>query len=586
RRTYSLSELMAAAEAEDLLKFGLIPEFIGRVPVLATLDELDEELLKKVSLSERIVPAQLRWSSLLPHTVASNNWVIAGSKTASGRALLANDPHLEGNRLPSVWYEVVLEIGERWCVAATMPGLPMAALARTNDLAWGATYTFMDAVDSWIEDCRNGCYRREDGEGESWKRFDVRHERIRRKKNEDLLVDFYENEHGTLDGDPNVAGYYLSTRWASASGSGAASLEAGLGMLWVSDVATGMDRVGKIETAWNWVLADSKGNIGYQMSGLMPLRRAGANGLVALPGWDPANDWQGFVPFSQLPRQLNPAGGYIATANEDLNHLGVAKPITMPMGSYRAERIKALLDGRDDWTVKAVQAMHMDLYSIQAERFLAVLGPLLPENENGRKLRNWDLCYDLESEGAELFERFYRALLEEVLTGACGRDVARHLLEETGTTIDFYANFDRFLLRPDSAWYGDEGRDAVFSRVAAAALSSPAARWRSRQGMVMRHLLFGGRLPRWAGFDYGPISIPGGRSTIHQGQIYRSGGRETSFVPSYRLVTEFSEQQAHTCLMGGASDRRFSRWYTTGIDDSLAGRFKVVTPRLCRPQDG
>jgi len=542
------------------------------------LDELDEELLKKVTLSERIVPQQLRWASAIPRAVASNNWVIAGSKTASRHALLANDPHLEGNRLPSIWYEVVLELGERWCIAATMPGLPMPALARTNDLAWGATYTFMDAIDSWVEDCRDGCYRREQDGNDTWKPFELRRERIRRKKHADVLVDFYENDHGTLDGDPNIPGYYLSTRWASARGSGAASLEAGLAMLWADDVAAAMEKAGRIETAWNWVLADSKGNIGYQMSGLMPRRREGANGLVALPGWDPRNDWRGFVPPEQLPRQINPECGFIATANQDLNHLGVAKPITMPMGSYRAERIRELLEARDDWSVEATQAMHMDLYSIQAERFLTLLRPLLPENENGRKLREWDCCYDLESEGAELFERFYRALLEEVMTLTCGRDVARNLLEETGITIDFYANFDRFLLQRDSAWFAGEGRDAVLSRVAARVLSDPAQTWGSRQRVVMRHLLFGGRLPRWVGFDYGPITIPGGRSTIHQGQIYRSGGRETSFVPSYRLVTEFGEQKAHTCLIGGPSDRRFSRWYTTGIDDSLAGRFKVLAP--------
>ena len=40
-----LGEVLRAVQAEDLLKFGLIPEFIGRVPVIATLDELDESSL-------------------------------------------------------------------------------------------------------------------------------------------------------------------------------------------------------------------------------------------------------------------------------------------------------------------------------------------------------------------------------------------------------------------------------------------------------------------------------------------------------------------------------------------------------------
>ncbi len=42
------SELLHEVQPEDLLKFGLIPEFIGRLPVLATLDELDENALGRI----------------------------------------------------------------------------------------------------------------------------------------------------------------------------------------------------------------------------------------------------------------------------------------------------------------------------------------------------------------------------------------------------------------------------------------------------------------------------------------------------------------------------------------------------------
>ena len=94
----------------------------------------------------------------------------------------------------------------------------------------------------------------------------------------------------------------------------------------------------------------------------------------------------------------------------------------------------------------------------------------------------------------------------------------------------------------------------------------------------MRHLMLGGRLPRWFGFDHGPIAIRGGRSTIHQGQIYRAGGRETSFVPSFRMVTDLGEPAAHTALAGGPSDRRFSPWYVSGVRDWLAGRLKRLEP--------
>ncbi len=560
------------------------------------LADLDVDLLRRVRLGERLVPQAIRWQLLQgthpataagktkpprpPLAVSSNNWVVSATKTKNGCALLSNDPHLEGNRLPSVWYEIALETERDWCVGATMPGLPAIAIGRSKHLAWGATYSFMDAIDSWIEDCRDGCYRRLDagsGDGQ-WLAFRTREETVVRKKTADATLVFYENEHGTLDGDPNEPGLYLTTRWASGAGTGAATIEAMLDLPSATNVSAGMNLVGRIETAWNWVLADASGNIGYQMSGLMPRRRPGAKGLVPLPGWDAGNDWRGFVSPEELPRELNPARGFIVTANENRNHLGKAKPISMPMGAYRAERISALLQERDDWDVGATLELQRDVYSLQAERFMQVLRPLLPDDEAGRALTKWDCRYDEESVGAALFERFYRDLIRDVLSRVCGEDVADYLLEETGAIVDFYANFDRILLDPASLWYGLEGRDHVMKRIASRLADGTLETWGSRRRVVMSHILFGDRFPRWLGFDYGPITIRGGRATVQQGQIYRSGGRTTTFIPSYRLITDFAEQAVHTALAGGPSDRRFSRWYKAGIDDWLAGRIKRLTP--------
>jgi penicillin amidase len=548
------------------------------------LDGADLELLRSVRLGERVVPDAVRWLAALPRALASNNWVIAPRKTATGHALLANDPHLEVNRLPAVWYEIVVTLGARYCIAATLPGVPGLVLGRTNDLAWGATYTFADAIDSWIEECRDGRHLRRAGGRETWEPFRARTEVIKRRKRPDAVVTFYENDHGVLDGDPAVAGRYLATRWSAADGTGAASLSASFAMLHAPDVPAGMDALGRIETAWNWVLADRHGNIGYQMSGRVPLRQAGWRGFVPAPGWDPANDWQGFAAPGDLPRALNPETGFLVTANDDLNHLGRVRPINLPMGRYRAERIAALLGARDDWRVADVQRMQMDAVSPHAARFMAVLRPCLPPGRAGDVLRAWDCRYDLASEGAWLFERVYRALVLEVFGRACGPNVMRYLAEETGILADFYANFDAVLLRETSAWLGGERREAVFARAAARALAGPIRTWRDAQRLVMRHLLLGGRLPRWCGFDRGPIAIPGNRATIHQGQIYRSGGRETSFAPSYRLVTDLGEDAAHTALAGGPSDRRFSRWYVSGLRDWQAGRLKTLRPAARAPR--
>ncbi len=110
---------------------------------------LDRAAVEKVQLRERIVPEAVKWASAAPRMMASNNWCVSGKKTASGAAMLANDPHLETNRLPNVWVEQSFRWSDGYALLMTMPGLPAPLVGRNEHLSWGATYTFMDAIDSW-----------------------------------------------------------------------------------------------------------------------------------------------------------------------------------------------------------------------------------------------------------------------------------------------------------------------------------------------------------------------------------------------------------------------------------------------------
>ena len=342
---------------------------------------LDRALLKKVRLGERIVPESGRSLAGSVRLMSSNNWVVSGSRTPSGRPILANDPHLEIHHLPAVWYESVLETPQRYAVCATIPGLCGMSLGRTNDLAWGATYTFADTIDSWIEEVNDHRVRRQNG----WVPLRKRTEVIARKGGGSEELVFWETEeHGVLD-PPDHEGFVLATRW-SGSHSGARSIETMFGPWNAGTVEEGMRHLGTLETSFNWVLADSAGHIGYQMSGLVPVRRPDWNGLVPVPGWDPDNDWQGFHLPEDLPRSVDPDDGFMVTANNDLNHLGRVDPINAPMGSYRAQRIAALLAAKEQVDAADMKRIQMDVYSTQAERFLDVLRPLLPDTPDGRAI--------------------------------------------------------------------------------------------------------------------------------------------------------------------------------------------------------
>ncbi|MEN8040853.1 MAG: penicillin acylase family protein, partial [Actinomycetota bacterium] len=272
---------MVQAGVDDARLTSLFPECFS---------EIDREMINRIDLGERMVPESVKWLPGAPRTMASNNWAVSAERSSTGTALLANDPHLEVNRLPAVWVEQVVELPDNTFIFANMPGIPAPLVGRSDHLAWGATYTFMDAVDSWVEDCRGGGFRRDD----EYVPFSVRTETIQVKKSEPIEATFYENMHGTLDGDPNVEGLYLATRWAPAE-SGAASLNAGVEMWSATTVEEAQRTFGQIETSWNWVFADSTGRIGYQMSGHMPIRDPEWTGFVPKPGWEPRWDWRGFV---------------------------------------------------------------------------------------------------------------------------------------------------------------------------------------------------------------------------------------------------------------------------------------------------
>ena len=532
----------------------------------------DREILSRVELSERMVPEAVKWAVSAPRAMASNNWCVSGSLTASGAAMLANDPHLETNRLPNIWVEQSFRWPEGYAILMTMPGLPAPLAGRNEHLSWGTTYTFMDSIDSWVEHCRDGAYRRGDG----WVDFDQRVETIKRKKGEPIVETFWENPHGVLDGSAAQEGYALATRWSGSDG-GAQSVDALLPMWTARTVAQGKAAFSTVESSFNWVFADSAGDIGYQMSGLMPKRADDWSGFAPRPGWDERFDWQGFVSPEQLPSAFNPDDGVIVTANQDLNHFGRANPINAPMGDYRARRIAQLLGERDDHDIASFRAIQMDTYSIQAAEFLDVLRPLLGTGLFADALRAWDCRYEIESVGATAFEMFYAELLVEMFGPACGVPVIEHLRDATGTFIDFYQNFDRLLVADASPWLGERTREGVWRAALERVAGHKPEPWGNRNQLTLTNIFFGGKLPRFLGFDRGPIPIRGGRATPHQGQIYRSGERLTSFTPSLRLVADMSAPVLHTALCGGPSDRRFSKWYQSGVDGWLAGSLKVRT---------
>ena len=226
----------------------------------------------------------------------------------------------------------------------------------------------------------------------------------------------------------------------------------------------------------------------------------------------------------------------------------IYRPASSPFGE-RAERERKMKEKMDRLTVAEKRQVKEEIEKIKSKRI------------------------------QELFESFYRELLVEMFAaGGIGHPVVNHLSDATGVFIDFYQNFDRILTAETSPWLGERSLESVYRQAFSRVDEAEDRRWGEVNRLTLTNILLGGKLPRFLGFDRGPIPIRGGRATPHQGQIYRAGERLTSFTPSLRLVADMSAPALHTALCGGPSDRRFSKWYTIGVDGWLAGSLKVRKP--------
>ena len=209
---------------------------------------------------------------------------------------------------------------------------------------------------------------------------------------------------------------------------------------------------------------------------------------------------------------------------------------------------------------------------------MEVLEPLLGGGPIADALRAWGCRYDVDSVGATAFELFYGSLLRRDVRPRvwCARHRAPprrhgHLHRLPSELRPRAPRGVLTLARRSHPGRGVERRARARRRQEARTLGR-------RNRISLDNMFFGGKLPRFFGFDVGPIPIRGGRATPHQGQIYQSGGRQTSFTPSLRFVADMSAAELHTAICGGPSDRRFSKWYSSGVRDWLEGRLKTRRP--------
>jgi penicillin G amidase len=565
------------------------------------LDGLDPALLRGEGGNPAVhqVDAPLELDPVCARCVptfgGSNAWALGPDRTASGAALLANDPHLDGQNLPPVFYEVSSAGPDGSAVGISVPGIPGVLAGRFSHVAVGVTYSLLDQVDFFVEECRDGRVLRPEG----WVEAQHRTEQIRiRGRAEAVPVELWWSDRGVIEGDPRQAGRYLCRAWVADEASLASALTVTPRLERAADRDEALDALAAMPLPFNFVVADDQGRIGLQQSGLAPRRAPGISGLAPLPAWVAETAWQGLLDPSELTRRIDPTGGFLATANEAVNPTGGPVLVNAALPDYRVRRIRELLVGSRRASPQHMVAIQGDLTSLRAKAWLATLAPLLPDTERGRALAGWDGVYRDDSPLPTDFERLWASCMLAAWGDLFDRasptrdddpssafvdgldlptDAAR-LWAESNLVAVQTAGFDRVLLDPTSPLWTGRDREGLLRRVAAEALELPARPYSvARRARRTWLLLEGSSLSR-LGLGSRMVAIPGSQATPFQGRIVRAMGRVLALGPVWRMVADLSEDRVRTALAGGPSDRPLSRWHRSDL-----GRFSRLELKELRP---
>lgn len=430
--------------------------------------------------------------------LGSNSWAVSGRLTATGQPLLANDPHL-AIQMPSIWYEIGLHCAPRGdacpidVAGFSFAGAPAVIIGHNDRIAWGFTNVGPDVMDLYIEKLNPANPNQYEVNGE-WVDMEIVKETIQVAGGEPVEVSVRLTRHGPVMSDVSQSmaemgqkgglemppAHAIALRWTALEPSNL--FRAVLGF----NLAQNWDEFRRAATDFavpsqNLIYADVDGNIGYQMPGLIPIRAAG-NGRLPVPGWTDEYEWQGYIPFAELPNTFNPPQGYIVTANNAVVSQDYPYLITTEWDyGYRARRIVSLIENAPGPIDMAYfQQMQGDNYNSAAEILVPHLLDLPLDDarldELRSSLRGWDYQNHMDSAPAALFEAFHKHLLD-----AAFRD---DLLEDswlaTGSRSDFILS--SLVDQPDSAWWDDkatsqiETRDQIFTAALALAANDLEAR--------------------------------------------------------------------------------------------------------------
>ena len=545
----------------------------------------------------------------------SNCWAVRGSRSVSGKALFAYDPHL-GLAVPSLWHACHLVCPDFDVTGATFPGIPGVIVGHNRDISFGFTNSFSDVQDLYLERFNPKKPQEYEHNGK-WRKAERIVEEISVKgERTPHRLEVILTRHGPLVGDllhlkSESKDLRFALCWTGHEGSDplAALLHLDRARNW-ADFCAALARWDS--PSQNAVYADRKGNIGYSLVGKIPIRRRGI-GLVPEPGWNDEHEWSGWIPWEEMPREYNPRRGYVVSANNQI--VGQEYPYYIGLGTCngnRAARIEELIKARDKLSLDDFAAMQVDLHSRPARRFAALISSLAggilrqkelsPVREQASAalslLKGWQGELGPDSAAAAVYavceyyakRRLFEPWLGDLTEYYCGRGV------QSSGSVSLYLEYSHLVLleileQDDGAWLSaPEGQRRSREQLLAAALRE-ALTYLSEQGGKDPHRWrygdfhkawfihpIGRRKPFNLVFNPKPVSFGGSADTVWQSPPLRTlPPLKSSYSASWRQLVDFSDLDGALWIhSSGQSGHPASRHYKDLVPLWASGQYRPL----------
>jgi len=547
------AELTRQAQPHPLLIVPPVAEYRG-----ARLDGLEE--MERLAAAMALVPGAPQ---------GSNNWALGGSRTASGKPLVAGDPH-RALDVPNVYYQNHLACPEWDAIGLSFPGVPgLSHFGHNARVAWCVTHGMADYQDLFIERFESGHPERYEFRG-AWREADVRRETIEVRGGAPLDIETVATHHGpVVIGEPRH-GHAIACAYSAILGPNS-TFDAFVPML----KARSADELAEAMRPWvepvnNLVFADVDGRIGYRARGQVPVRSS-ANAWVPVPGWTGEHEWRGMIPFEEMPAIRDPDTGFIATANSRVAGADYPHYIGLDyVPDFRTRRLLARLDPLEKATASDMAAIHADRVSLPARELLDAVARLRigeapgPHRDDPRwhaalvRLFAWDHVVDKEAVAPTIYEAFRERLARDLMTPILGPLAPEafapvqgggvaHMARVKARLAEMIRDDDRSLLPPETGWpailaHALDG--AVAELCEALGEDMDAWQWARLHRTRPRHPLVAA-FPRLAdGLDPPSVAVGGDGETVNAASFLPGAGYDVAVTSVARYVFDLGDWEA------------------------------------------